>query len=664
MRLGFHPGCLLFAAALTGLFASPRAWARPPPRVWIADDGVRIARDDLGSPLARGDENPIWRPDAPIRLRALRDEVVAFQVLVEAGDAPLERVEVAVQSGLGDQSVLRFVEHYVNVHRRSGNDRRPHESLGWSEEARPIGMGLQGALPDALIPVDLAPPFSPYPMSIKPRQNGAVWVDISVPRDTSEGRYTGEVVVTARSGELARIPLELEVSPSLLPYRAVSFLAYYNYGALDARIGNGERAERQLFQLLHQHHVDALASLSEPEDADRLRPALDGSLFTATYGYRGPGYGVAPAAVALGAYGALGEPSRGALRTVETIVPKIPEAVRDVVLYAVDEDCESPLGPRWRRLISGSSARDRVRVAHSCSQDPRTQDVDLVLVPANRFRTEASVEARKSGREVWVYNGALPRAGPLLLDADVASLRANGWIAAFHDVGRWFLWETTFWNDDNKGGRGPINPFVTAESFHNKHGDTAFGDGLLLYPGTERGRFSAHSLGYIGVIPSMRLKNLRRGIEDAGYVALARAAHPVETDAIVAGLVPAALDELDEDTASQLPRGGARFAAAREALRALIPARAAQEPEVTARVLHEAAESRRLTLAAERRTRLWLIGLAAAAAVTALVAMILLFYRRVRRPARATVGAARRSGGIDGFRDVQYAPVKGYRKPR
>src|SRR5262249_42474474 len=153
-----------------------------------------------------------------------------------------------------------------------------------------------------------------------------------------------------------------------------------------------------------------------------------------------------------------------------------------------------------------------------------------------------------------------------------------------HDVGRWFLWETTFWNDDNPGGRGPIDPFVTAESFHNRRGDTALGDGMLLYPGMGIGPFAAHSLGLCGVIPSIRLKALRRGIEDAGYVALARAARPSEADAIVWGLLPAALDELSDTAESALPRGGGRFAAAREALRALIPDGAALGP-------HEARET-------------------------------------------------------------------------
>src|SRR5262249_46482699 len=160
---------------------------------------------------------------------------------------------------------------------------------------------------------------------------------------------------------------------------------------------------------------------------------------------------------------------------------------------------------------------------------------------------------------VWVYNGAMPRAGTLLLDAEPVSLRVDGWIAATRPVGRWFLWETTFWSDDNRGGRGPVDPFTKVESFHNNHGDVALLDGLLVYPGTQVGAFASRSLGFPGVFPSIRLKNLRRGIEDAGYFALARANNPAEADAIARRLVPRALDEASQADPPAWPKDGAAF---------------------------------------------------------------------------------------------------------
>jgi hypothetical protein len=588
------------------LAAGPAAALADPPAatVWVADDGSRIRREELGSSLSRGDHNPVWKPGAPVSLAALRDEVVAFQVLVEAGPTALHQVKVDL-AGLAFQGakppadaavrVDRFIESYVQVTQRSRNDRRPKESLGWAPTSRPPDTRVLGALPDALVPVDLAAAWIPYPLEIDPRTNGAVWVDVTVPRDAPPGHYEGSLVVTSREGPLATIPVRLDVGDAVLPFRPVSFLAYYGYGELAGRTGEGPSAERQLFQLLHRHQIDAFASLNSRDDALRLRPALDGSLFTEANGYFGPGAGRAPAAVALGAYGHFGDPTPDGIKLVETIVPLVPAAVEDVMLYAVDEDCESTTGPAWRKIIRATPGLGRVRVGHTCSEDPRKQDVDIVMMAAATFQAKAAAQARQQGRGVWVYNGELPRSGTLLLDSDVTGLRADGWIAASRDVGRWFLWDTTFWNDDNSGGKGPIDPFVTAESFHNKHGDHALGDGLLLYPGKQGGAFGAHSLSFNGVVPSMRLKNLRRGIEDAGYVALARAAHPKEADAIVDQVIPAALEEVGESDATPWSSEGASFAAGREALRKLIAPAAALDPKAVEKVLKDGAAGRKVS---------------------------------------------------------------------
>ena len=176
MRSAF---ALLLMAA--GLIVSSTALAGRLPRAWIAADTVRIRRDDLGSPLARGDGNPLWRPGASIALRALRDEVIAFQVIVEASEVPLSdvKVDVDLRPTVPGVAVERFVEHYVNVTERSHNARRPLESLGWSPRSRPSDEEHTGFLPDALIPVELGPAFAPYPMAITARHNGAVWVESS-----------------------------------------------------------------------------------------------------------------------------------------------------------------------------------------------------------------------------------------------------------------------------------------------------------------------------------------------------------------------------------------------------------------------------------------------------------------------------------------------------
>ncbi|MDI3285269.1 DUF4091 domain-containing protein [Polyangium sp. 15x6] len=582
------------ASALALLFLATAA-AAGGPRVVVVDDGVRVRREgpDLDRAITRG--QTLGGADRAIEIAALRGEVVAIQVIVEAGDTPLDAVTVELAPPRTPIRVDRFIESYVEITARSRNDRHAGESLGWTPSSRPPDEDVLGAVPDALVPVEHAPAWLPYPLRIQPRSRGAIWIDVEVPTRTPPGHYTTEIVVTHAGGALSRLPVVLDVASAELPYRATSFLAYYEPRNLVQRIGALEPAEKQLFQLLHRHHVDALGSIRSEADLERLRPALTGALYTNEHGYEGPGEGIPKAAVTLGAYGTFGDPHPDKLRTIEALLPKIPDAIEDVFLYAIDEQCKSPRGPTWRSLLARSPAQKRVRVAHSCAEDPRQQKVDLVLLPSQAFQQDAALGTRDQGRDVWVYNGRLPQSGPLVLDAPAASLLADAWIAATRPTGRWFLWESTFWNDGNRGGRGPIDPFVVAETFHNEDGDSALGDGVLVYPGKQMGRFAHHSAGFDGVFPSIRLKLLRRGIQDAGYLALARSAHPAEADGITTRLLPRSLDEVDLDEATPFPTDAAAYTAAREALRALISEGAHLDRRQTAAVLDAGRAARQMT---------------------------------------------------------------------
>ena len=131
-----------------------------------------MTEDAAPPPLADGVDNPVWRPGEPIRLFALRDEVVALQIVVAAGDAPLAAVTVDV--ALDDAAIAadRFVEHFYRVGRSATAGGA--ESLGWAAGSGPPGDRYTGLVPDALIPVAQAPAWEPWPMRIAARRNGVV----------------------------------------------------------------------------------------------------------------------------------------------------------------------------------------------------------------------------------------------------------------------------------------------------------------------------------------------------------------------------------------------------------------------------------------------------------------------------------------------------------
>jgi hypothetical protein len=542
-----------------------------------------------------------------VHLFALRNETVSLQVVVQADAAAIDGVTVDLASlacagggtiantaGATDPTsfvgrpIERFVEHYFDVTRASGGS-DPTASLGWRAGSGPPADEWTGAMPDALLPVEAAPTWEPYPMRVTAQSNAVVWVDVTVPKNQGAGTCTGEIVVSAGGGAqtLARIPVELDVVAATLPERALATMLFYDPSELSRRIGDAA-AEEHLWKLLHRHRLSALHDATSAADVTAQLGALDGSLYTAAHGYEGPGEAVGDGILSIGTYGSLGAPSASKLTTVEAIADTLAAhslfASTDVFVYAIDETCGSPYGAGWKSLLGGSTDPNakNVLVGWTCSDDPSTQPVDVPMILAGHYDPALVAAARSAGKRPWIYNGTRPHTDAFLTDTAAVAPRANAWIAAAAGIERWFYWETTFWYDDNRGGHGPYDPFVTAETFHNSDGDYCEGDGVLLYPGKQVDMFPEHSAGMSGVFASVRLKNLRRGAEDAGYYALAHAAAPARAEQIAGALLGATLSQAHDGKPVGWPETGARWFEARAALLAEIPRDATAGPDAGA----------------------------------------------------------------------------------
>ena len=124
-------------------------------------------------------------------------------------------------------------------------------------------------------------------------------------------------------------------------------------------------------------------------------------------------------------------------------------------------------------------------------------------------------------------------------------------------IDRWFYW---YVNPDGKS-----DLFQDAVTFGNVQshdfsiGETGFqasnGTGLLVYPGTDL--FNPQdSYGVNGPIASLRLKEWRRGLQDADYIALATRIDPAATQAIVNRVVPSTLWEITAPDPNYYTGGG------------------------------------------------------------------------------------------------------------
>jgi hypothetical protein len=557
------------------------------PSAFVLDDGVKMSADGRLLTRVRLDgylrENPAWDGRA-ITLAGARGETVAFQVMVRAGAAALEDVDVEVSDLLRDGGgvipsarLSRFREWYVPV-------TLPSES--------PAGSTGKGEYPDALVPAE-TPGFG-LPLGIPARRTQGVWVDCAIPAAAQEGTYRGTVAVRTAAGSLARFDLALTVHPFALPAeRHVRWrMGYSGWETVPEHFGIAEgsaewlRLERDLYRLLWEGHrvVPTTHYHALPLEArgqgDALRidwsgfdrrfgPYLDGSAFD-------DGIPVhvfsLPVNLHAGWPGRLpDDPARVDAPTLTAAAREIGRhwdekgwRVEDAFVYVADEPGPARFDsirractalrdgdPRIRRSVAFYTefGRDARTVVDAFTGLVTMWDVagDHADVPALRGRQAA-------GDRIGTYQGGEPYQGGEALDHDGLALTTWPWIAWRYGLDDLFLYNVTEWTyfrlarvkvpwSDGKREiwENPLNQSWTTNS-----------QGVLVYPG--------QYVGIRGVVASIRLKQARRGMQDYEYLWLAaERGHRAQADAIARRLVPRALHE-----AGPLGRQGGRGAWARD----------------------------------------------------------------------------------------------------
>jgi len=155
--------------------------------------------------------------------------------------------------------------------------------------------------------------------------------------------------------------------------------------------------------------------------------------------------------------------------------------------------------------------------------------MDVFISPDNFAGTARARAAR--GERFWTYNGRPPEAGSMILDTDGVALRTWGWIAERYGIELWYAWQGLYYSDRYNHG-GPTDVLRDPLTFDERSrggSDWGNGDGLLAYP---------------GALPSLRLKELRRGLEDRLLLRELRACGAGDiAQRIVQRLVPRALGE-------------------------------------------------------------------------------------------------------------------------
>jgi hypothetical protein len=208
----------------------------------------------------------------------------------------------------------------------------------------------------------------------------------------------------------------------------------------------------------------------------------------------------------------------------------------DITPFAipVDEPRTAEQRQRARHIaeVIGRAGGGRPRFLRGVTDaaSPLYQNVfDVYFSPHNLPRVANA--RRPSGERFWTYNGKPPGAGSMIVDTDGAALRTWGWISYRYGIELWYAWEGLYFTDRYNDGE-PTDVLRDPVTFDERKGnnrDIGNGDGLLAYPGPR---------------PSLRLKALRRGLQDRLLLTeLERCGARDQAVAIARRMVPKALGE-------------------------------------------------------------------------------------------------------------------------
>jgi hypothetical protein len=424
---------------------------RASPSVQVLGESTRLER---GQPSPR--QSAIF-DGKTLHLRGARGETLGVQLRISDGHVRRVRLELPAEPAL----VSGFSVRFLQVKQPSSGMYGPSRGAG--------------AYPDVLVPSEGAV-----------ETNELAYFDVAI-RDTARpGQYHGEL-----RGADGAIPVVLNVSPARIdvsrdPLVWVFYLPSEIARADGVPDGDGpELIERErVYQRLFRAHGAFLAADLRPARFEARRSFMHDVKYWPV---------------------ALDTSSDDSItRDVQSWLSLFRGSGVTPFVIPVDEPGTEAERSRARHIaeVIGRAGGGRPWLLRGVTDNARPSygdTMDVFFSPTD-FPTPAR-ERRARGERFWTYNGRPPQAGSMIVDTDGVALRTWGWIAQRYDIELWYAWEGLYFSD-RYNHRGPTDVLrcpLTFDQRANGGDDWGNGDGLLAYP---------------GALASLRLKALRRGLED------------------------------------------------------------------------------------------------------------------------------------------------------
>ena len=495
---------------------------------------------------------------AAVEIKAARNEVESFQVVVAAPEESISIVKVEISDLVGQagskiakENIRLFREEYIRVRMSTPRAELP-----------------PGLYPDPLVPFidpETGKPIEPLtstskrwgepattsghdmyavPFEVFKGQNQPIWVDVHVPKDAAAGTYRGQLSVHARGGVSEQIPVALTVWAFTLPDGPTHKNHFGGFSNV-ARSFNVERGSDK-FREIEMRYCQAMAEHRiNPPIPSHLLPEVndDGSLNVIPQRHEAlkkfiSELHVTDFEIPRVRFARL--PSSTLKPDYKTIsLPneeKTKRYYREFYKYLKDNGWEKRAyvymldEPNLREnyeqvLVLGRLVHEAVPqlkclvVEQTYPQDPSWPDIDPAVdiwCPLWSFIDRDSISDKLAhGDEVWSYTALVqrsPRYHPQYeqvkdldppywhIDRPLTVYRVPTWINYQYGITGLLYWSTV---------TTVIEPWFNPAFAHPRHYN---GGGFLFYPGVP--------CGIDGPVAGMRVKNLRDGMEDYEYLAL------------------------------------------------------------------------------------------------------------------------------------------------
>ena len=550
-------------------------------RIWAVGDGEKIDRDKIVSPLRFS--NSHW-DGTRVTLFAARNEVVAFQVIVEADPSGIQAVsltlpEMVLRGGLNrlayrspaadptnyaDRPIQLFSENYMQVTRPTNagwiyrqDSTAPSNPTGWK--------------PVQLVPENARAGRGGFPLRVSPRQNQAFWIEIYTGRDRPAGVYDGTVRVVADGSELT-VPVELRLYDFNLPERnSIDAMVYFESG--QPLLYQGRRLDAEYHRFAHRNRIELVHAYDVGSLSGSVQRFLGGD-FTPQEAYEGPGEGIGNRIAPATFYGPGTDYDNreSAWRKSDEWINFLDSTLPDYLtfVYMPDEPGFTEF-PRIRTIADnihsnpGPGQKLPIFVTHAYSA-ALAGAIDYWCTGPHTYNIQTALKEREKGNEYWIYNGGRPWAGAVVIDSPATDPRAIIWACFKHGIDLYFYWHSVHWQHNHQMKPGvDHNQDVWANPITFDNGESwANGDGVLIYPGQEV-LHPAQDRGIPGPVSTIQLANFRRGLQDHLYLTLARQAGlDALVEEVLSETVPAVFS--DTGTALGFSVGEAGFESARRRL--------------------------------------------------------------------------------------------------